>query len=79
MALKRSFTGRSKESSSDSTATPIMIVKITILNISPLTIDAKGFSGSKFDMASGIFSKPNDNPVFSEFTDGKSLCSVSAC
>ena len=79
MALKRSFTGRSKEFSSDSTATPIMIVKITILNISPLTIDAKGFSGSKFDMVSGMVSRPKESSGLSVGTAVISLCSSRAC
>ena len=65
MALRSSFTGRSKAFSSDSTATPIMIVKITILNISPLTIDARGFSGSRLEMASGIVSIPKDSSALS--------------
>ena len=64
-APKSSFTGLSKSSGSDNTATPIIMVKITMLNISPLTIEANGFSGSRSVMAFGISFIPNDSSVLS--------------
>mgnify|MGYP005636256013 CR=1 FL=1 len=79
MALKSIFTGRNNAALSESTATPIIIVKITILNISAFTIDAKGFSGSRFEMASGIFSSPKESSVSSVEVVIISLCSDSDC